>query len=70
MVPPDLFPDVYDRPPEVPREELDGEVVRSAIVHHGCLLVRNVLDEERVHAARTGIDRSIEALAVRAGRRP
>ena len=61
---------MHDRPPEVPREELDGEVVRSAIVHHGCLLVRNVLDEERVHAARTGIDRSIEALAVaRAGGR-
>lgn len=62
-VPADPFPTTTDRPPEVALHELHPDLVRGAIVHHGCLLVRNALAPERVEKAAAGLDRSLEALA-------
>jgi hypothetical protein len=62
-VPADAFPDVVNRPPEIACGALTGEVLRSAIHHHGCLLVRGVLDQDQAATAVEGIDRSLRALA-------
>lgn len=40
---PDLFPG-EKRVPEVPSSEVTGDVLRSAVFHHGALLVRGLLD--------------------------
>jgi Phytanoyl-CoA dioxygenase (PhyH) len=39
----DPFPDVEDRPPEVALEGLTPQLLGGSIVHHGCLLVRNLV---------------------------
>jgi hypothetical protein len=44
---PDLFP-ADARPPEIARDELTVEVLRSAIFHHGSLLVRGLIDAATV----------------------
>jgi len=54
---PDLFPDVVG-PPEVARQHLTSEVLRSAIFHHGCLLVRGLVDRSRVDHLVDDIDRA------------
>lgn len=43
----DPFPDVLTDPPEVPLSEMNAEVVRGAIRHHGCLIVRGFASEAR-----------------------
>jgi hypothetical protein len=44
----DPFPDVEDRPPEVSLEGLTPQLLGGSIVHHGCLLVRNLVSSASV----------------------
>ncbi len=60
----DLFPGVLI--PEITRAELTVERVRSAINHHGSLIVRGMIDHERVDRLVGDIDRAIDAYDARA----
>ncbi|MEM8760791.1 MAG: hypothetical protein AAGE83_10810 [Pseudomonadota bacterium] len=57
----DLFPDVRDGIPEVDLRELGSASLRSAMCHHGALIVRNMLNLRQAHEYRVAIDRVIEA---------
>jgi hypothetical protein len=54
---PELFPGVSG-PPEVSRDELDTETLGSALVNHGALLVRGLLDPDQLGRIIDGIDRA------------
>jgi hypothetical protein len=54
----DLFPG--DALPEIGPSDLDVEHVRSALLNHGSLLVRGLVDPERVAQLRGDIDRALE----------
>lgn len=54
----DLFPDTTGLP-EVEATELTAEQVASGIVHHGSLLVRNLIDAEQVAVLVDDIDRAM-----------
>jgi hypothetical protein len=56
----DTFPDAVG-PPEIIRDELTAEALRSGILHHGCLLVRNLLDPPRVTQLVNDIDHAFAA---------
>lgn len=56
----DPFPGA-EGPPEVGRDDLTVEVLGGAIVHHGCLIVRGLVDEERALTLREHVDHSIDA---------
>jgi Phytanoyl-CoA dioxygenase (PhyH) len=60
--PVDLFPD-DPRPPEVGVGELTVETVRSAISHHGSLLVRGLLAPTDVARLTDDVDRAFEGKA-------
>jgi hypothetical protein len=47
--------------PEVGRDELTPDALRSGIVNHGSLIVRGLLDPAQVERLCTAIDRSIDA---------
>ncbi len=55
----DLFPGV--RIPEIEPADLTVERVRSAIRHHGSLIVRGLVDQEQVDRLRADIDRALAA---------
>lgn len=61
---PDLFEGV-DEPPEVHVRQLTAEKLTSAITHHGCLLVRGVLDADQVVRFRATIDEALAAFRAR-----
>jgi len=65
---PDLFPGTQI--PEIPAAELTVERLRSAIEHHGSLLVRGLIGPERVEAMVDHIERALAAYDVRAGTGP
>jgi len=54
---PDLFPEVAG-PPEVARDQLGTDVLGSALVNHGALLVRGLLARDQLGRIRDGIDRA------------
>lgn len=56
----DLFPNAVG-PPEISRDELTPDTLRSGILHHGCLLVRGLVGEKRVHQLIEDIDRAFAA---------
>ncbi len=56
----DLFPDVHGVPPEVERDGVTAEVLGSAMVNHGCLLVRGLVTPERVERLVDAIDRAFD----------
>jgi hypothetical protein len=58
---PDLFPGIRSAP-EVPAAELRREHLVSAIQHHGCLIVRGLLDEEICAGLRTSIDLAFDGI--------
>jgi hypothetical protein len=67
----DPFPDVHGRPPEIAAAELTGDLLGGAIVNHGCLLVRGLVDRERVRSLVDDVDRALDAsLASFDGARP
>ena len=56
----DLFHNSTD-PPEVTASELTPELLRSGILRHGCLIVRNLVGPERVRQLVDDIDRAMAA---------
>jgi hypothetical protein len=58
-----LVVDPVSRLPEVPPDRLDAEVLRAAILGHGALIVRGLLDEATAEGLAAGIDRSFEVRA-------
>ena len=48
-------------PPEVRGSELTAAHVRSAILHHGCLVVRDLIPPARVEQLTSDIDRALDA---------
>jgi hypothetical protein len=58
---PDPFPDVVDAPPEVAAADLDATVLGGAIAHHGCLLVRGLVDPERAADLADDVDAAHQA---------
>lgn len=57
----DPFPEVYGRPPEIDASDLSLELLAGAILHHGCLLVRNLFQQDDVDALRATIDQAFAA---------
>lgn len=47
--------------PEIAAADLTAECARSAIVHHGCLVVRGLLEPAQVHLLTGDIDRALAA---------
>lgn len=56
---PDLFPDETGIP-EIPRSEVTGDALRSAVFHHGALLVRGLLDTVSAEGLVEKIDQVLE----------
>jgi hypothetical protein len=54
----DPFPEVDSRPPEVPLDGLTPQLLGGGIVHHGCLLVRQLLSPVSVERLVEGIKRA------------
>ena len=52
-------------PPEVDAEELTGDVLRSAVFHHGCLIVRGLLPVAVCDLLRADIDEAFAAFDAR-----
>jgi phytanoyl-CoA dioxygenase PhyH len=57
----DPFRELLDRPPSIAAHELSGELIHGAIAHHGCLLVRQLMDPSRADALRVAIDATFDA---------
>ncbi|MCC5952080.1 MAG: phytanoyl-CoA dioxygenase family protein [Acidimicrobiia bacterium] len=62
----DPFPDVSGAPPEVPASDLDPATLGGALLHHGSLVVRNLLDSDRSQQLLASVQRAFEALDTRA----
>jgi len=64
---PPPVPDLFEGQdvPEIDRAELTSELLSSALLHHGSLLVRNVLDPDTAALIRDDTDRALEAAAAR-----
>ena len=58
---PDPFPGVVRRPPEIAAADLAVDVVRGAILHHGCLVVRGFLPPAHCRRLIADIDASLDA---------
>jgi hypothetical protein len=67
--PPDLFGDTRSAP-EVSATALAGDVLDSALHHHGCLIVRGLVPSERCPGLRADIDRAFDAFDDRGLFRP
>lgn len=61
---PDLFEGCVE-PPEIDASELTTDKLASAVRHHGCLLVRGLLDAEQVEQFKGVIDKSLAAFKAR-----
>jgi hypothetical protein len=59
---PDPFPEVHGRPPEVAADHLDASVMGGAILHHGCLVVRELIDQAAVQRLIRDIDDALAAV--------
>jgi hypothetical protein len=57
----DPFPGVVGQPPEIRGDELTPDVLGGAILHHGCLLVRQLIDADRARGLVDIIDASFAA---------
>jgi ectoine hydroxylase-related dioxygenase (phytanoyl-CoA dioxygenase family) len=57
----DPFPDVSARPPEITGVELSAETLGGALQHHGCLIVRALVDRDLATALRDATDRLFDA---------
>jgi hypothetical protein len=60
----DEWDDDSKQAPEVDRDDLTADLLRRAIVHRGCLIVRDLLPPDRVELLRSDIDRALEAARV------
>ncbi|MFM8971859.1 MAG: hypothetical protein ACKOOG_04290, partial [Actinomycetota bacterium] len=59
--PPDPFPGLVGSPPEVAPGAVDADVLGGALQHHGCLLIRGLVDEPRVDEFNDTIERAFAA---------
>lgn len=59
----DPFPSLEGRLPEVERSELTADLLRGAIKHHGCLIVRGLLDSERAKSFARDTTHALESAA-------
>jgi len=59
--PADPFPDCSAYPPSIPAHVMSAALIRGAIVHHGCVLVRNLIDGDTAAALRDAIDAAFDA---------
>lgn len=57
----DSFPGVEGEPPEIDAHELNSECLGGAILHHGCLLVRGLVDARRADEFVEIIDAAFDA---------
>ena len=57
----DPFPEVFARPPEAKAAELSADLLRRAIKHHGCLLVRGLIPTGQADELRVTVDRQFAA---------
>lgn len=62
----DPFPTIHGVPPEIQSSELDPNVLRGAIQHHGSLLVRGLIPDATIDRLRNDIDRAFGARESRA----
>ena len=60
---PDPFPSVQDQLVEVDAADLDAATLGGAVLHHGCLIVRGLLDEDGVAAADAALGDAFDAQA-------
>jgi hypothetical protein len=58
----DPFPELTDEPPSIDRSALTAEVLRGAIAHHGCLVVRGLIAPDHVDRLRADTDEALAAL--------
>ncbi len=58
---PDPFPSLRGAVPEIDADGLTGAVMGGAILHHGCLLVRGLVDAPDVARLVEAVDRAFEA---------
>ncbi len=59
---PDPFPDVTGQPPEIPADRLDTAVMGGAILNHGCLALRGLIDPSTVKRLVHDIDQAIATM--------
>lgn len=65
---PDLYPDAIDVIPEIRAADLSTANMASAILNHGALIVRGLIDPAKAAELRTDVDRAIDdCRRVRAG---
>jgi ectoine hydroxylase-related dioxygenase (phytanoyl-CoA dioxygenase family) len=57
----DPFPALSGRPPEIDASGLTTELLRGSIAHHGCLLVRGLIERRRAEELRATTDRQFDA---------
>ncbi len=57
----DPFPEVIGVPPEVHRRDLSPEIIAGAILHHGSLIVRELISSDDVEVLRDAIRRAFDA---------
>lgn len=57
----DPFPNVIGQPPEILGDELTSEVLGGAILHHGCVLVRELIEANRARELVELIDAAFDA---------
>jgi len=57
---PDPFPGVRE-PPEIPGAELTADILGGAIQHHGCLLVRGLIDTAQTRRLAQVVSQAIDA---------
>jgi hypothetical protein len=55
----DPFPTTVDRPPEIGAGELDVELLRGALLHHGCVLVHDFFSTDHIQRLRDDIDQLV-----------
>jgi hypothetical protein len=59
---PDPFPEVQGQPPEIPADRLETSSMGGAILHHGCLALRGLIDQVVVKRLVDDIDEAIAAV--------
>jgi Phytanoyl-CoA dioxygenase (PhyH) len=69
---PDPFPSGALQPPEIAGTQLTAAILAGAIAHHGCLLVRGIIDAEETQRLAEVVGQAFEAAAalVRQGNAP
>ena len=57
----DPFPEVAGTPPEIQLDELSSGLLRGAVMHHGCLIVRDFIPDWRCRQLREDTESALDA---------